>query len=769
MISDNTLASIIQTQLTNSIGGYSSDLQNEQAKAMDAYFGRPYGDEVDGLSSVVTRDVLETVEWIMPSLMRVFASGERTAQFDPTGEEDEDQANQETDYINYVFNKENDGFEILYSWFKSALLQRNAYVKVWIDEEEKITTETYEGLNDAELEYVLDQDGAKELEHDVRIDMQVQPDPMTGQPMEVPVELHDIKLEITTTTKKVNIASVPSEELRIARSTNSLSLKDSPFVCHSRTMTQSELIGMGFDAKLIQSLPSYDGEKDGELEIAREQLNDEDSSQSDPADQSMREIVVDESYIRMDMDESGRAQLWKVITAGTVVLDKEPCDFIPFPALSPILMPHQHLGLGEADLVMDIQRIRSVLTRQMLDNLYLTNNPEKEVLQGKVNMDDLLTSCVGGVKRVKQMGSINPLTVPFTAGASMPMLELLDGMREFRTGVGRNNMGLDADTLAQSTKGAFMGAMEQANQRLEMLARTFAETGIKELFMMVHELVIKHYDEKTGIMLNNKYVDINPTEWKTRANMTVVVGLGTGNRDAELQQLFTIAEKQEAHVMQGSPLVTVKNLYNTYARLIERAGLKSPATYFTDPDSPEAQQAAQQQAQQKQQDPNEMLVQAQLKIEQDKVLMDNKELEHKTAMESREIDLKEREMALREHEAGMRPQIEAAKIESDRYKVDTQAQTDIAIEQIKTGASLQESVATALVSQQTQSDNQLDQVINGLLGEMATLRSDNLDALSGVNEQFKDQLSTLVAQSNRPRRIIYDDNGEPIGVEPVIE
>jgi len=455
---------------------------------------------------------------------------------------------------------------------------------------------------------------------------------MTGEPVEIPVELHDVKVEITKTSKQVRVAAVPNEEMRIARSTNALSLKESPYVCHSRAMTQSELIGMGFDKKLVKSLPSYDGEKDGELEIAREQLNDEDSTQYDPADDSMRLITVDESYIRMDMNEDGRAQLWKVMTAGSVILDKEPCDFIPFPVLSPILMPHQHIGLSYADLTMSDQKIRSVLWRGMLNNLYLTNNPEKEVLQGKVNMDDLLSSRAGGIKRVK----------------SIPMLELIDAEREFKTGVGRNTMGLDANVLAKSTKGAFMGAMEQSNQRPEMLARTFAETGMKDLFLMIHELIIKNYDDDIAVKLNNKFVQINPTEWKARTDMTVVVGLGTGNRDAELQQLFTIAEKQEAHMMNGSNLVTPKHLYNTYARLTERAGLKNPSTYWLDPDSEEAQQIAQQAAQNKKPDVNEMMIQAQMKIEQDKVVMDDKELNHKMMKEAKEIELKEREMALKE-------------------------------------------------------------------------------------------------------------------------
>jgi len=771
MINDSTLNAILEEQINNSIGGYSSDLENDQALSMDYYFGRPFGDEQDGLSTVVTRDVLETIEWIMPSMMRVFASGERTVQFDPTGEEDEEQAEQETDYINYVFNKENDGYMILYNWIKSSLLLKNAYVKIWVEEEETIKTETYEGLSEAQLLEVFEQDGVEVIEQDSYFETVIQQDPITMQPIEGQIEVFDIKIEVTTTEKKVKIACLPNEEVRVARATNSLSVKDSPFFSHSRPMTQSELIGMGFDKKKVKMLPGYDGEKDGELEIAREQLNDEDSTQYEEADDSMRLITVDECYIRMDMEENGRAQLWKVLRAGNEILDKEPIDFIPIATLSPIPMPHQHIGLAESDLVMDLQRIRSVLMRQILDNLYLSNNPEKEVLFNKVNMDDLLTSRAGGIKRVTQMGSINPLTVPFTAGSSMPMLDLLDQMKETRTGIGKGQMGLDADTLAKSTKGAFMGAMEQANQRLEMLARTFAETGIKEAFLMIHELVIKHYDRSIPVKLNNKFVEVSPIEWKDRTNMTVVVGLGTGNRDSEISQLWTMAEKQENHLMQGSPLVTPKNLYNTLARLTERSDMKNVALYWTDPDSEEAQQAAQQKAQQQpQQSPEQVIAQAEMQMNQDRLLMDNKELEHKTMMEIEELEIRKRELALEEYKAGMQGSIEAAKIEADRYEADTKAETQLAVEQVKAGASVQEVLNSVLSAQQQQNDDNLTAAINGILGELDKVRIESIESLEGMNTGFNEQLQTLAGQMNRPKRVIYAEDGEtPIGVEPVME
>jgi hypothetical protein len=760
---ETEILSILENQISSAYGGDGSDLEDNQSQALDYYYGRPFGDEQDGQSQIVTRDVLETIEWIMPSMMRVFASGEEVVKFDPTGPEDEEQAQQETDYVNHIYSKDNDGFTITHDFIKGALLMKNAYVKVWAEKEEIVTTETYENLTDMGLAQVLEQDGAEAIEHEEEIAFVL--DPATG--MEVEQVSHKVKIEITTEQTKCRVAVVPQEQMGIAKGVNKLSLADSPFTYHRELKTVTELLEAGFDKETVEALPGYEGGDTGTLEVAREQLSTEQTSTTEPADASMREIEVYECYIRMDADDSGRAKLWKMIKAGNTLLDQEEADCVPFAALSPIMMPHQHIGLSEADLVMDIQRIRSVLIRQMLNNLYLTNNPEKEVLTKMVNMDDLMTSQAGGIKRVKQMGSIREISVPFTAGASMPMLQVLDQLKEGRTGVSRHTMGLDANVLAQSTKGAFMGAMEQANQRVEMLARTFAETGFKEMFRLIHRTALKHYDRKIVAQLRGKYVEVNPTEWKNRANMTVTVGLGTGNRDAELNQLFTIAEKQELHLMQGSPLVTPKNLYNTYARLVERSGLKSPGTYFTDPDSPEAQQAAQQKAQAQKQDPNEMMIQAQMKIEQDKAILQKQKQEQDAFFKRREQDMKERELVVREIEAGVKSQLEAAKIEQSRYEADLRAETAVAVESMKQGATIQQVLANHMTDLSVENDQRLTDMINSILGEINSINASNREGMEEMTEGMRSQVDGLAAQMARPKRVIYNEAGDPVGVESV--
>lgn len=755
MIDDTKLLAIINSQIASAIGGYNSDLETDQTKALDYYYGRAYGDEVPGQSSIVTRDVLETIEWIMPSLMRIFAGGDRYVEFDPQGEEDEDQAEQETDFVNYVFNKENDGFMVLYTWIKGALLLKNSYCKVWVEEEERTTVTTYDNLTDMGLAQVINTKGVEALEH-------------TEYETEYGLA-HTLKVRQATKEKICRVEAIPQEEIGVSRMSKALSLKDCPFSYHRRSMSAAELLSLGYDKKVIDRLSSWDGEKYGPLEIARKNTDDEYATLMDAPDEATRLITVYECYIRMDMEDDGTDGLWKVTMSGNEILDKEEIDFVPIPVLCPIPMPHTHIGMSVADLVMDIQRIRSVIMRMMLNNLYLTNNPEKEVLEKHVNMDDLLTSVAGGIKRVKQMGSIREISVPFTAGASIPMLDILDKQKEQRTGINRSTMGLDANTLAQSTEGAFMGAMEQANQRIEMLARLFAETGIKDMFWMIHKQVSTHYDKAKYIKLRGEYVNVTPTEWKERYNMSVNVGLGTGNKDKEVSQLWAIAQKQEEHMLQGSPLVTAKNLYNTYRKLINKSGLKEVDLFFTDPDSPEAQQAAQAKQQAQQPDANMIMIQANKAIEDQKAMLIKQKQDQDAYFRQKEHEYRERELALREQEQSIRANSDAANIESKRYIADQDKETKLMIENMKTGATMQEAISQVLSAESQRNDAILTASINGILDAIHGMTMQNAEAMQGMANDMRQQVQTVAGQLSRPKRIIYNDEGDPIRVEQEAE
>jgi len=585
-MTEEELSSTIDKYLKNSLQVRTNDLDEDMADAIDFYYGKEFGNEVEGRSSVVTRDVLESVEWALPSIIRVFASGDRFVEFDPVGPEDVAASEQETDYINHLIIKKNNGWKMFFDWFKGAMLYKNAYIKSWVEEKKTIEVTQHSGMNADQLIAMRAQEGA-EIE-----DLNETFDEYTGE------TLYDFSLRITSKKKEIKSECVPPEEMRMFEGWNKLSLDGCPFVAHERNMSISDLVAMGFDEEEVRDSAMNSGSEyaDNETERARNVYSDD--VNEDGEDDSQEVVNVEECYVLVDFDGDGISELRKIFKIGKKIFENSELDEQPFSTISPMPMPHQHIGLSYGELSMDIQKIRSTLIRQMLDNLYLTNNPEKEIVEDMVNMEDFMVSVPGGLKRVSAPGMVRELTVPFTAGQSMPMLTILDQMKETRTGVSRGSMGLDADVLAKTTRGAFFGAMENASQRIEMISRVFAETGVKELFRKVHKLALTHLDKTEVIKIRGTYVPVNPSQWQDRTDMTIVVGLGAGNRDQQLSHLSTVVDKQEQHLLQGSPMVELRHLYHTYDKMLNLIGFKDTSNFFLDPQSPEFMQKMQRQAQQ---------------------------------------------------------------------------------------------------------------------------------------------------------------------------
>lgn len=574
---DHELTTIIDNQISSSIGGYSTELESQMSDALDYYYGEPFGNEIEGRSQFVTREVLEVIEWIKGELLKVFASGDRYVVFDGKNTDDEEQAKQETDYINHIFTKDNEGFQIVYDIIHDCCLQKLAYVKVYVDDIDDNKTVTYTGLSEYQLTQVLEGDEGKEVEP-IEADMQ-----FNGfEPF------YDVKVRETTTTKKVCVEVIPQEQIIVGKDTSSINLDKASFVAHEKPTTVSELVEAGIDRELAISLPNFD-DYSRELPLAREQTEGEDATDHSATDDSMIEKIVQECYMMIDTDDDGVAEFRKIWKSGNEILLNEEIDEMPIVAFSPIPQPHKHVGLSVAELVMDLQLLKSTLVRQMLDNLYLTNNPEKEVVEKNVNINDLLTSVPGGIKRVTQPGSINALTVPYTAGQSMPMLQILDQMKEDRTGQSRHTKGLDADVLNQSTHGAFKDAIQEAQGLTEKIARTLAEGGFSQLFKKIHALSTKNQDKPRVVKLRDKFVEVNPSLWDERKDVTVNVGLGTGSKDKQLKLIGSVIADQKEHMMQGSPLVQPKHIYNSYNKLIELSELKDVSLYYADPSDPQNQ------------------------------------------------------------------------------------------------------------------------------------------------------------------------------------
>ena len=357
-------------------------------------------------------------------------------------------------------------------------------------------------------------------------------------------------------------------------------------------MTRSDLVAMGYSQDEVDELPKSDLDIYNDEETVR--LADVDDYRiSSSTDTSTEKVLVYESYVKYDYDEDGIAELRKIVSAGADghhILSNMPCDSVPFVTITPIPMPHRFYGRSISELVEDVQLMKSTVMRQLLDNMYLTNNNRVAVMDGMVNMDDLLTTRPGGIVRTKQPPNqvMQPLQAQPISQQAFPLLNYLDSVREGRTGVSKEAQGLSPDTLNAKTATGVNALMQQTQMRSELIARVFAETGVKDLFKKIFELMVKYQDKEKIIMMSNQYIPVRPTEWKDRFNISIVVGLGTGSKDQQTIMLNSILERQlQAFQIQGGkemPMVNLKNMYNTLTKMVENAGLKNVETYFVDPD-----------------------------------------------------------------------------------------------------------------------------------------------------------------------------------------
>ena len=609
---EQKLKVILEAEIDDAIGYVETETVEQRTKAINYYNRYEYGNEVDGRSKIVTGEVAEVVDGALPQLMRIFAGSDELGRFEPRMPGDEEFAKQATELTNYVFFSDNDGVIILHNWMKDALLQKNGIVKYWWEDSEDPTKEEYKGLNAEELT-LLFADGEMEL-------ISQETEEVGIDPMGMPILSYNVVIKKKKEVGKVCVENVPPEEFLIAK--RDKSIKNARFVAHRTVKTRSDLIAMGYPQDQVDKMPAYNDLTYTPERVARYSAGEmPDETQS--LDFTMQEVELFECYIRTDFDGDGIAELRKVVYAGDQIIDNEETDHIPFASICPIPMPHKFFGQSLADRAMDIQLIKSTITRQILDNLYLTNMPRVTALDGQVNLDDLLTSSPGGVVRIKSQGAVQPLSVPATASQSFPMLDYMDQVLQKRSGVTSMSQGIDPNIL-QNTTATAIAAMQQAGSgRIEMIARIFADTGVKDLFAGIFHLILKYQDKPRVIRLRGKYVSIDPREWKNNYDVTVNVGLGTGSQDQKMAMAAMVMQKQEQILTtQGfaNPLVSVGQYRNTLGKFIEAAGYKDSMEFFKEIPPELDQQLSQPQPQQPMPNPamDALMAQTQAQIEVDR-------------------------------------------------------------------------------------------------------------------------------------------------------
>lgn len=633
---------------------YKSDITEERDRSLRAYMRKPYGNEEEGRSQVVTSDVFDAVEGMLPDLIEVFTASDKAVIFEPTGQEDVEGAEQATNGCNYVFYKQNNGFLILYSAFKDALMMKTGGVK-WFWEKKRVPTfTTYKNVDEMQLTAFLSQNKSAEVVEqeesepgDEEIAQFQQEAAMqyeaTGVPMFDMPKRYNVKIKTVEEKGICRVVAVPPEEMRVSRRHNSLLLDDCPYVAHVTQKSVSDIREMGYDIT-ADDVRSAQSEAESIESIDRRENGDFPTQNTETDDESQVRGWLRDEYILVDYDGDGISERRRVVRLGDLILENKEVSHVPMAAWTPYILTHQFGGFSVAELVEDFQRMHTTIIRNQLDNLALANNQETVVqtdAQGNplANIDDLLNRRPGGILREKTAGAIRPYAEQWQGIQAMPMLEQLQQEKENRTGWTRYSQGLDGDSL-NKTKGGMQMIMNASQKRMKLMARIAAECLVAPMFKGIFKTLTDNCMEKLSYRLNGTFVNYDPQEWRDQYDMTINVGIGTGDEQQQSQFLMQIAQAQAT--VAGSPyakkLISPKQIYNVQARLAENAGFKNPNEFWLDPDkvpdTPPPPPPI---------DPKIMLEQAKLKDSQQKAMaemqMDTQKQDKELAFKAQQAEL----------------------------------------------------------------------------------------------------------------------------------
>jgi hypothetical protein len=638
----------------------------ERRVAYEYYNGMPFGNEEEGKSQVVSQLVMEVIDSMLPDLLKIFTGGERVVDFIARSAEVEKAGlhEQAAEVCNYVLMSQNNGFLILYSALKDALLQKTGVIHYFWHVEQSVSQENYEYLTQGDILF-LQQDKGVEI-----VAAQQNP-PVMGQAQGEPT--WNVTIKRTKDSGKVRLECVPPEQFLVTDRADTMDVQEVPFVCRRQELTKSDLVEMGYPVETVRDLTSGNdavSTVSTEERLAREyrtgaqrgaSLKGNESESNDPMQST---VVYTESFIRLDVDGDGISELRRVCKVGDEILYNEPTERVPFAVGTPKIMPHEFIGVSVADDVADLQLLKSTLWRQTLDNLYQTNNPRLVVIENMVELDDVMSPSPGGMIRATGPGAVEPIVVPMAAQHSLSMIEFLEQEVEGRTPVSRYYQGLDPKSLNKTATGVNI-LTSRSQARLELVARIFSETLIKDLFKGILWLLAKHQHESMIVRLRGEYTPIDPRAWTTEYDLQANVALGAGNKQEQMAMLTAIEQAQTAAVGGGGLglVVTPKNIYNLQAKKALLAGYKDPGAFWTDPgDKPPPQPGP----------PKELLVEQ----ERQKGKQQEQQMSMMAEQQKAQLDAQER-VADRQ-----------SQITVEKYKADLTAQTELRKKLIDVAAQL---------------------------------------------------------------------------------
>lgn len=578
----------------SALSNLTAALSAERAINIDLYLGKNLDPAPEGQSNVIDRTVFETVQWILPSLCNIFANGDDVVQLPPKNPADVPQAQQESAYLNNLVINENDWFSVFLEWATDCLLTKNGYILAYRDRKRSVSIEHYENQTKEGVAFLLADPEVKIIQSQQKPAPDLPPEPIvgpqgepiidgaTGQPMTRPAVLYDVVVRRSNSTDKICIRTLPPERCKVDQRAFSWRLDDRcNYFEYWEELTLTEIREQGFD---IPNDIADDPELYTQEDYARDQYGERRLERYKPSDPSMRRVKARMIWIRVDYDGDGIAELLQILRVGRRIFYMEEVSRIPVASAVAIPLPHRHIGVAVADITSDIQRIKTSILRQGLDNLYITNNPQKVLNENFVNMDDALISRPGGVIRATDINQIRYEDVPFVFPQAVEGLQYMDQVRQNRTGVNNSFAGIDGSQLDNIQPGTVNQLSSMAAQRVEQMARVLA-FGVEDLFSILHELVLKMGHKRETLKLKGQWVDVDPGAFQKREKFQICVAFAAGNRDAQLQRLMAMGAQQMQLLELKVPIVQPENVYNTYLEASKAAGISSPERFWTDPAS----------------------------------------------------------------------------------------------------------------------------------------------------------------------------------------
>ena len=714
---DDRLKALLSQEISSALTYDDTELAQKRARAMEYYRGEMTDTpSMTGRSSVVSMDVADTIGWMLPGIIRVFTASDRMAMYEPERPGDERFAKQATDYVNYVFMKDNPGYRVMWDSTHDSLLLGNGIIKHWWDDKEECEYTEHSGLSEEQIS-ILGQEQSVEIVAQKAGEPQIilAPGP-TGQMMEMPLPTYDVKIKRVTRSGRLRVECIEPEDFGINR--DATTIEKARFCYHRQDATRSDLVEMGFDRELVENLPADRFSSLSEERLARS--SESGAFINNVGDESMMQVELFECYVKADVDGDGIAETIRAYYAGAggagELLDWEVWeDDVPFSDIPCEPIPHRWDARSIADDTSDIQRVKTVITRQFLDNTYWVNNPMTAAEEGSVSNPETLRSPRFGATVYYKKGSLPPapLPVPYIGDKALLALQHFDNVREMRTGVSRASMALDPEALQNQTATAANNQKDSAYSQIELIARNQAELGWRRVFRQLLKLIVKHQDRPRTIRLRDEWVEMDPRSWNANMDCSINIGLGTGSRDRDMSMMNTILSGQMAmtdRLVQSGltqpALDMLPKINMTLTKLAESAGIKNPEEFFLDI-KPEMVEQMKAQAANPPPSPEVMKIQA-------------------------DKENKQAELQMRGQELMANAQI-AQQADERKAAIETvQAQADMATEQQKIQGEF------ALAQQKFEFDRELKMM------EMTMKREQHEQAMSQKAEQHRQQMEAGV-------------------------